>query len=313
MASYNLRYDSRPDNITVQQSLDNLGDPLKQPAYLNASREQPWSTRRIKVAQELISDGVVLAGFQEALVRQVHDLAELLGDDWAWIGVGRDDGVGAGEFCPIFYRRSLFTLVSYDSFWLSKSPFEPSKYPGAGCYRNCTAAHFLHSSSLKPFTYFNTHLDDRSDDQRKLAASLLLIRGRYEAVNTKGPVLVTGDFNSSPTGKNSGAYKISTGQEAALPVNAAFAEKYAVSEDQLPDFKFVDMRAVTPRFRVSTNYATYTDWNAPNNPGAWARIDFVFGGSNGGWKAGAYKVGTSLTDDGVLASDHRPILVDVSL
>lgn len=24
-------------------------------------------------------------GFQEALVRQVTDLAELLGDDWAWV------------------------------------------------------------------------------------------------------------------------------------------------------------------------------------------------------------------------------------
>lgn len=65
-------------------------------------------------------------GFQEALVRQVRDLAELLGSDWSWvrlnlvlipfgaihltassfkIGVGRDDGIEAGEFCPIFYRK----------------------------------------------------------------------------------------------------------------------------------------------------------------------------------------------------------------
>ena len=84
----------------------------------------------------------ILLGFQEALVRQVHDLEELLGSEFAWVraffsrsflthrtyyitllflvidfsamsfielelqvGVGRDDGVSAGEFNPIFYRR----------------------------------------------------------------------------------------------------------------------------------------------------------------------------------------------------------------
>ena len=62
MVSYNLRYDSQPDSITIQQSLDSLGDSLKQPVYLNVTGEQPWSTRRIKIAQELISEGVVLAG-----------------------------------------------------------------------------------------------------------------------------------------------------------------------------------------------------------------------------------------------------------
>jgi len=275
--------------------------------------EQPWSTRRIKVAQKLISEGVVLAGFQEALVRQVHDLAELLGNDWSWIGVGRDNGIEAGEFCPIFYKKSQFTLISSDSFWLSNTPFEPSKYPDTGCYRICTTAHFIHTPTLKPFTFFNTHLDDRSDNQRKLAASLLLVRGRYEAVNTNGPVLITGDFNSPQTGKDSGAYKISTGQGGAVPVNTSFAEKYAVRDDKLRDFKFLDLRAETPRFMVSGDYATYTAWNVPNNSSGWSRIDFVFGGSNGRWKAEAYKVGTSLTDDGMLASDHRPVFVDISL
>src|ERR1700723_2185389 len=101
------------------------------------------------------------------------------------------------------------------------TPFEPSKYPDAGYYRICTVAHFLHSPSMRPFTYLNTHLDNQSDNQRKLAASLLLVRGRYEAVHTNGPVLVTGDFNSPQTGHDSGAYKICTGEEAAVPVNPA--------------------------------------------------------------------------------------------
>lgn len=104
ISTYNLRFDSMPDNITVQQTLSNLSDPLVAPTYLGLLGEQPWSTRRIKVAQHLLHSGVVMAskclivacefylhinwhmaGFQEALVRQVNDLAELLGNDWAWV------------------------------------------------------------------------------------------------------------------------------------------------------------------------------------------------------------------------------------
>ncbi|KAJ2979429.1 hypothetical protein NUW54_g11142 [Trametes sanguinea] len=105
IATYNLRYDSMPDNITVQQSLASLPDPLQQYPFFGKTGEQPWSTRRIKVWENLESEGVVLAGFQEALVRQVTDLATLLGDGWGWVGVGRDDGVAAGEFSPIFYKK----------------------------------------------------------------------------------------------------------------------------------------------------------------------------------------------------------------
>ena len=42
-------------------------------------------------------------------------------------------------------------------------------------------------------------MDDQSDDQRRLAASLVLYRARYEAVNAGGPVLVMGDFNRQVT------------------------------------------------------------------------------------------------------------------
>ena len=107
ISTYNLRYDSMPDNITVQQTLSSLPDPLVVPAYFGFTGEQPWSTRRVKVYQHLNSEGIVLAGalyrmcrfavssvltneggcagFQEALVRQVNDLAELFGPEWGWV------------------------------------------------------------------------------------------------------------------------------------------------------------------------------------------------------------------------------------
>ncbi|KAH9944913.1 Endonuclease/exonuclease/phosphatase [Amylocystis lapponica] len=315
IATYNLRYDSQPDRITVRQSLDALPDPLERPRFLARHGEQPWSTRRIKVAQQLLNEAPVLIGFQEALVRQVHDLAELLGDDWGWLGVGRDDGAQAGEFCPVFYKKSALTLVSHDSFWLSNTPFEPSRYPGAGSHRVCEVARFTSNSSAAPhsFTLLNTHLDDRSDAQRRLGASLLLTRARYEAHATRAPVFITGDFNSAGAGPDSGAYQITTGAAPAVPVAAAFAEKYAVPHGALPAFAMRDLKAAAPRLRVSGDFATFTGFNGPGDASVFTRIDFVFGGSSGGWTADAYKVGSALTDDGVLASDHRPVFADVSV
>ncbi|KAF7369376.1 Endonuclease exonuclease phosphatase family protein [Mycena venus] len=313
LVTYNLRFDSMPDNITVQQSLANLSNPLIQPRYLSLTAEQPWSLRRIRVAEHLISEGIILAGFQEALVRQVLDLAELLGSDWDWVGVGRDDGVLAGEFSPIFYKKTDLLLISNDTFWTSNTPFEPSKFPGAGSFRICNVAHLqLKTGSGTNFTFLNTHMDDQSDAQRQLAASLILYRARFEAVNTKNPVLVIGDFNSPPTGADSGAYNIFTGAKPPVAINATFAAKYAVPS-QSPAFSMLDLRAQAPRRAVRSTFATFTGFTAASDTSDWQRIDFVFGGTNGGWTADGYKVESSRTDDGVLASDHRPVFADVSL
>ncbi|KAI0088347.1 Endonuclease/exonuclease/phosphatase [Irpex rosettiformis] len=314
ISTYNLRYDSMPDNITVQQTLANLSDPLVAPTYLGLLGEQPWSMRRIKVAQHLIHSGDVMASFQEALVRQVNDLAELLGDDWAWIGVGRDDGKQAGEFSPVFYKKSVVNLNSWDTFWLSNTPFDVSRFPGAGSLRICTAAHFtLVTNPSISFSYLNTHLDDQSDAQRRLGASLILQRAKFEAFTHNHPVVVTGDFNSPSTGTDSGAYQISTGEIPPVAINQTFAQKYNVPKGKLDGFVLSDLKAEVPRFAVSGEYATYTGFANPGDTSAFTRIDFVFGGSNGKWTADAYRVGTSLTDDGVYASDHRPVFIDITL
>ncbi|KAJ7839149.1 Endonuclease/exonuclease/phosphatase [Mycena olivaceomarginata] len=310
--TYNLRYDSQPDSITVQQSLDNLPDPLPAPGYLRKNGEQPWSLRRLRVAEHLLGEGIVLAGFQEALVRQVRDLAELFGEDWDWVGVGRDDGVEAGEYSPVFYKKSEFVLCSYDSFWTSNTPFTPSRFPGAGSHRVCTTIRLQRRQGGQEFVVLNTHMDDQSEAQRRHAASMILARARYEAVTTRSPVFVLGDFNSPPTGRDSGAYEITTGVRPPGALPADFAAKFAV-EPGSPPFVLHDLRAHTPRRAVSANHATFTGFTAPNDTRSWSRIDFVFGGGNGGWEATGYTVGSARTDDGVLASDHRPVFADVAI
>lgn len=62
ISTYNLRFDSIPNNITVQETIASLPDPLEQPLFLNITKEQPWSTRRIRVAESLLSEDVVISG-----------------------------------------------------------------------------------------------------------------------------------------------------------------------------------------------------------------------------------------------------------
>lgn len=162
------------------------------------------------------------------------------------------------------------------------TPFRVSVYPGAGCVRICTAARFLSQTSSKPLTILNTHLDHVSEEQRRYGASLLLIRGRYEAAKSEGPVLLTGDFNSPPTGNDSGGYGVITGKVPPVQVDKGFAKTYDPGEHQLPSFKFLDTRTETPRFGVSGNFATFTGWS-PSATDEWVRIDFVLGGSNHKW------------------------------
>ncbi|CAK5275073.1 unnamed protein product [Mycena citricolor] len=328
--TYNLRYDSRPDTISVAQSLTHLPDPLDSPRYLAKAGEQPWSTRRLRVAEHLLGEGIVLAGFQEALVRQVRDLHELLGEaDWDWVGVGRDDGREAGEYSAVFYKKSELEYLGHDSFWTSLTPFTPSRYPGAGSIRVCTVLQLRRRHGGQKFTVLNTHMDERSEEQRRLAASMILARARFEAHTSGFPVIVMGDFNrfaspgalylrrltfcrSPPTGSDSGAYEISTGMRLPVDVPTDFAERYSVPDDAAP-FVLRDLRGCTPRRHVSANHATFTGFSAPNDARAWSRIDFIFGGSNGGWESVRYKVDSALTDDGVLASDHRPVFADLVL
>lgn len=74
IATYNLRYDSQPDNITVKQSLADLPDPLVPIQYYGKSGEQPWSSRRVSIAQSLLSEGVVIASMYMATLRLDHTL-----------------------------------------------------------------------------------------------------------------------------------------------------------------------------------------------------------------------------------------------
>ena len=59
-------------------------------------------------------------GLQEATPEWMDYLKANL-DDYAYVGVGRDDGVNTGEYAAIFYLKDKYTAVDSGTFWLSPS------------------------------------------------------------------------------------------------------------------------------------------------------------------------------------------------
>lgn len=62
--SWNLRYDSMPDNVTIAQSIAALnGNDIQTPtAYYPDTNERPWSQRRIPVSNTVDFAGVSILG-----------------------------------------------------------------------------------------------------------------------------------------------------------------------------------------------------------------------------------------------------------
>lgn len=82
------------------------------------------------------------------------------------------------------------------------------------------------------------------------------------------------------------------------------------SEEKEKGFVMRDMRYAAPRASVGGQWATFTGFD--NRKKDEACIDFVFGRSDGvGWEAKGVFVETALSDDGMLASDHRPVVADI--
>ncbi|CCX32985.1 Similar to endonuclease/exonuclease/phosphatase family protein [Ogataea parapolymorpha DL-1]; acc. no. EFW96320 [Pyronema omphalodes CBS 100304] len=346
--TWNLRYDSLPNSIPINSTLSHLPPhlPLDSSIIPYASPlELPWSTRRLAVAREISFNRPDIICFQEALQRQVTDLQELL-PGYEHIGVGRDDGKTKGEYEAIFWRRDRVGLMEgdWDTFWLSGTPMEPSKFLGAGSVRSATRGRFMvypasssgyggydddatemkkrsnvtRTDQGKELTVICTHWDDQSDAQRKLAGSLVRMRGAHELATTGNPVFVLGDFNSPRQGVDSGGYQIITGKAEEVKVNETFEYNFGGVKK---GWGFLDLAEETHPVGRSGHAFTFTGFKRQGSMDV-SRIDFILGSQVGtnsseaqaqgnGWKVERFRVGENWYDQEGMASDHRPVYADV--
>lgn len=171
--TFNIRYDNPED------SLNN------------------WKYRKDVVSQTILNYDVDILGTQEVLANQLQDMKTAL-SAYTAIGVGREDGIVAGEFNALFYKKDKFKEIESGTFWLSETPDQPgSKGWDAACERVATWAFLEDVATQRRFLAINTHLDHVGAEARINGVKLMLGKASEKAGDL--PVVLTGDFNSEPS------------------------------------------------------------------------------------------------------------------
>jgi endonuclease/exonuclease/phosphatase family metal-dependent hydrolase len=152
-----------------------------------------WDLRKDFLVDVIRAEAPDVLGVQEALHAQIEYILQAI-PGYAMVGVGRDDGVRAGEYSAILYRTAALTAVRSDTFWFSETPGRVASTSwGNTITRICTWAQFT-TPAGRPFYVFNVHLDHQSQPSRERSAALL--RARLDARDPAAPAIVTGDFNA---------------------------------------------------------------------------------------------------------------------
>ncbi|KAF9123355.1 hypothetical protein BGW39_009024 [Mortierella sp. 14UC] len=270
--------------------------------------ELPWAQRAPLVIASIrlhaLHNPQVLICLQEVLHRQLLDILEGLGPDWAHIGVGRDDGQKAGEYSPILFRYSVWAIQRSRTVWLSPTPEVPSKGWDASNKRILTSVLLRHCESGVQVLALNTHLDDQGVTSRLESVKIILAhiasqqeqhrlnqeqQQEVEATHRQQqtlPIFLAGDFNSTPDEE---AYKLLATKESPMH----------------------DMRNAVGKTDRYGHDNTFTGFES--RPVDQKRIDFLFLSEGTHWRIHGYGVLETRFEDGVFSSDHRPVVGDVSL
>jgi endonuclease/exonuclease/phosphatase family metal-dependent hydrolase len=161
-----------------------------------------WSRRKFLVAAVVRKQHPDLIGLQEAELFQVRDLAGML-PEYAWLGVGRDDGAEKGEANAILYRTARFELVTHQTLWLSATPERVGKGWDAAYNRTVTVARLRDRRDGREFYLFDTHFDHLGRQARVESSKLVVALVR--SLGGGLPAIVTGDFNYT---REDAAYRI---------------------------------------------------------------------------------------------------------
>lgn len=189
--TYNIKYDDKNDKINN------------------------WNDRKGYLVKQLLHYEASIFGLQEAMYHQCQYIDSSL-TNFTYVGVGRDDGFQKGEFSPIFYDSTKFEPIQSGTFWLSKTPGNPSKGWDAALPRVCTYALLKEKSQDLRFWVFNTHFDHKGVEARIQSAELII--NQIKTFNGENlPVILMGDFNVEP--HETAIYKITDYMTDALTIS----------------------------------------------------------------------------------------------
>jgi len=251
--SFNIRYDNPNDGVDA------------------------WPNRSEWVSSIIDSSSASVVGLQEVLE---HQLADILShtNRFAFVGVGRDDGLSAGEFSPVLYDSTTWEIDAWETKWLSSNPSVVGIAGwDAALPRIATVVDFRNVSTGQPLRVINTHFDHRGEIARLESAKLIA----QWATQVAGPVVVLGDFNF---------------EDSQPP----YAEMVSGQDSE----GLLDSAALLG----GSSAPTFLGFDATNTSGP--RIDYVF--CNQALLPVSYET-LSPSRDGRFPSDHAPVRVNLKL
>ena len=235
-----------------------------------------WDDRLPLVTATILNGHPDSIGVQEATTEWMEALNETLGEEYASVGVGRDDGVHAGEHTAIFYLKDKYTVVDSGNFWLSETPDVPSKSWNAGDNRVCTWIVLQNNETGEKYVHINSHFDNKSAEARAHSVDMILDKA---AEFDDMPVVFTADMNIE---EGSVDYK-------NITENGTLRDaKYATS-DTMDYLTYHDTKPLLHKDEV---------------------IDFIM--VNGKFNVKKYRVITDGIDGNKYVSDHYPIYADIA-
>jgi endonuclease/exonuclease/phosphatase family metal-dependent hydrolase len=233
-----------------------------------------WPNRKDRVIAFLKEINPQVIGMQEVLAGQLNDITSAL-PEYSWAGAGRDDGKKEGEYVPILYQTSRFSLLRGDHFWLSETPSMPGRLGwDAACARMVTWINLIDRSTGDTLFVFNTHFDHMGVKAR-MESARLLVRA-VDSLAGKHAAIVTGDFNAT------------TSDTPHQVITAA---------------GFLDSRMVSKTSPAGPEY-TFSGFDASKRPGQ--RIDFIYLKNT---KPVQSYIVRDDSFNGFYLSDHLPVMI----
>ncbi len=156
-----------------------------------------WENRKALMARVVAEADPDVFGTQELHREQGDDLVARL-PRYAWFGRDRRGGHD-DEHMGVFYRTDRLRVVESGDFWLSDTPDVPGSISWGHPYpRMVTWALFERIADRKRFYLLDTHLPYRDEDEPARERGARLILQRVRALPAGVPVVLTGDFNTTP-------------------------------------------------------------------------------------------------------------------
>jgi len=155
-----------------------------------------WANRRALFARTVAAADPDAFGTQELFQRQGDDIVRAL-PHYRWFGRDRRGGHG-DEHMGIFYRPDRLTLLDHGDFWLSDTPDVPGSITWGHPLPRMVNWGRFRTRDGRRFVLLDTHLPYRAEDEPAREKAARLIVARLPAIAQGDPVVLLGDFNTTP-------------------------------------------------------------------------------------------------------------------